>query len=171
MLLLGTRSRRLFTCIFFSVLESIVMDPASIAGLVGTCLTIAGGATSFIRGINDLRTRYKELNDNVQALVTQTGAVRSAANSIQKWLNSNGAGLGKEERQSMSDSLQACGIIINSMRDGVRDVIGERAKGSGRWKFWDKAKFLWDQSQMDQYAIRLDHQVVALSLHLQALHL
>lgn len=57
------------------------------------------------------------------------------------------------------------------MLEGVREVLVERSRGSTRWKFRDRVKFLWEQVQMDQYAVRLDRQVAALSLHLQALHL
>lgn len=147
------------------------MDPASIAGLVGTCVAIGSSATGFIKGLNDLRTRYKDVQINSHALITQTAAVRSAVSSIRRWLARNGSGLGRKERKSIRDSLEACATIIHSMLDGVREVLGERSRGSTRWKFWDRVKFLWEQDQMDQYAVRLDHQVAALSLHLQALHL
>ncbi|KUJ08434.1 ankyrin [Mollisia scopiformis] len=147
------------------------MDPASIAGLVGTCVAIGSSATGFIKGLNDLKTRYKDVQINSHALITQTAAVRSAVSSIQRWLARNGSHLGRKERKSVRDSLEACGIIIHSMLEGVREVLGERSRGSTRWKFWDRVKFLWEQDQMDQYAVRLDHQVAALSLHLQALHL
>jgi CHASE3 domain sensor protein len=147
------------------------MDPASLAGLVATCYSIATCATGFITGIQDLRRNYKDVELNTHALVTQTEAVNSAANNIRKWLSSHETRLRSEERQSLHNSLEACRTIISAMFDGVREVLDERASGSTRWKFWDRVKFLWEQGQMEQYSIKLDHQIAALSLHLQALQL
>jgi hypothetical protein len=147
------------------------MDPASITGLVATCVSIVSQASGFIKGIDDLRTRYKDVEINSQALVTQTGAVQNAASAIQGWLNHNGSDLGELERESIQDSLEACETLISAMLHGVRDVLVERSRGSTKWKFWDRVKFLWEQSQVDQQATRLNHQVAALSLHLQALQL
>jgi hypothetical protein len=135
------------------------MDPASITGLVATCVSIVSQASGFIKGID------------AQALVTQTGAVQNAASAIQGWLNHNGSDLGELERESIQDSLEACETLISAMLHGVRDVLVERSRGSTKWKFWDRVKFLWEQSQVDQQATRLNHQVAALSLHLQALQL
>jgi len=118
------------------------MDPASLAGLVATCYSIATCATGFIKGIHDLRRNYKDVELNTNALVTQTEAVNRAATNIRKWLSSHETRLGREERQSLHNSLEACKTIITVMFDGVQEVLDEKASGSARWRFWDRVKFL-----------------------------
>ncbi len=146
------------------------MDPATIVGLTGICYTIAQHATGLVQAINNLRTRYRDVDLRVAAINAQTGIVRTAVNSLQTWLHQNAAVLEEDERRDLLQSVQACDLLISTLRRAAENAtrrINDRSKTLGeRWRRW---RFVWDQRCLDLYARDLNNQAQALDLYLQTL--
>lgn len=126
------------------------MDPATIAGL---CLAITRNAVAFITGISDIRSNYREAGLNVRNLRRQTDLLRLAADRIQAWMNRPGARLSEEEQRIFNDSVQACRMYVEMLRQAADATLGVRNDGQERIARWRRVRFLWEQARLDRYLV------------------
>lgn len=138
------------------------MDPVNIVTLVGTCMPISRNATEFIVGLNGLKKRCKDVNLEASGRIAQTEAVSAATSRIGAWLQGKGHGIDHIERTSIYDSIATIEELIKNLRAGAESA----AKPRGTKIFRARIAFLWENDQMDDYAIGIGHQVNALNLFL-----
>jgi hypothetical protein len=147
------------------------MDPVAIVTLTGTCLAIARNATGFAIAISSLRDRYNDVGLSITAINARTGLLRSAADRLREWLDGHGARLQERERQAIRDSVEACELLVSTLRTEAERALRGGPDGSRQPTFWGKLRFLWRQERLDQYEIGIDHQLTALNYYLQTLRL
>jgi hypothetical protein len=149
------------------------MDPASIAGLTGACIAIARNAVGFISGVSDIRARYRDAGLNIENINRQTEVLRLAADRLQTWLDRRGIGLSEDDGHIIRDSIQACRMLIQMLRDEADLTLrrGTNERERGKISRWNKVKFLWGQPRLDQYLVGINNQIAVINLFLQTLNL
>ena len=65
------------------------MDPASIIGVSGTALEVAGSICKVIKTVNELRVQYRRADTTLTLLEIQLNTLKQTANRISKWKESN----------------------------------------------------------------------------------
>ncbi|KAF4628851.1 hypothetical protein G7Y89_g9305 [Cudoniella acicularis] len=143
------------------------MDPASVLGLTGACISITRNAVGFISGLSDIRTRYREADLNIENVNTQTDVLRAAADRLQAWLDRRASSLNGEERDTIQRSLTATRNLIERLRT---EADGTLQRGS-RIARWERMRFLWGQQRLDQYLVGINNQIAAVNIFLQTLNL
>jgi hypothetical protein len=141
------------------------MDPVSVIGLVGTCMTITVRTTTVVSELHTLKTKYKNLEQSVGLFVVQISALRSAATRLSVWIQDSSDTLSKDEQLDLHHSLAACETLIELLHGYVSKV------SKAKFSFVSRTKYLWDESTIRECQSVLGSQVQALGFHLQILQL
>ncbi|KAK3372644.1 hypothetical protein B0H63DRAFT_485422 [Podospora didyma] len=144
------------------------MDPISATALTSTCLAITRNAVGFVTELNDAVERARELDIDLAAITARAGVLRLAADHLRAWLETNGSRLRRSERAVVRDSLQACDLLVASLRR----VTGRTRRRERNRNFVQKLLFVaFSQPRLNRYSNALNDQILALNTILQAVNL
>lgn len=141
------------------------MDPATIVGLVSSCLSLATTIGSTIKGLNDLRNKYKAVEQSTVSLISQVNIVRSSVDLLAQWLqNSSRRKLPPESENSLKSAIDCCAAVI----DGIsKHVSYAKEQPDEAATFKDKFLQVWNENTINDHVRRLDSQIGSISLWLQ----
>lgn len=143
------------------------MEPASIVGLVGTCLSISVRTAAVGQQLYTLKERYKHAERKITLFETQLSALNTAARRLSIWLETPPTQHLTEVQIELKQSLEACDTLVLLIMEYLSQAQSRQAKMS----FWSKTKHVWDENAIKDYEGMLRGQVQALSLLLQILAL
>jgi hypothetical protein len=141
------------------------MDPATIVGLVSSCLSLATQIGSTIKGLNDLRNKYKAVEQNTISLISQVNIVRSSVDLLAQWLqNPSRRKLLMESENSLKAAIDCCAIVIDGISKHVSDAKEQPDETA---TFKNKFLRVWNESTINDHVRRLDSQIGSITLWLQ----
>jgi len=144
------------------------MDPASVVGLVSACFSLAGQISSTIKGLNDLRGKYKGVEENTVALISHVNIVRSSVDALSQWLsNPTRRRLPDESETSLKAAIDCCAMVIA----GINRHVSYAQDPSKTASMKDRVRYVWNESTISDHVHRLDSQIGSLNLWLQVSHL
>ena len=146
-----------------------MVDPVSIAGLIGASLTITMRAATIGKDLYSLKARLKGANSKIGQLSIHISAIRVAARSLSSWLEADAVGSEEVEdvKGELLDVLSACCNLLSDLQDFVVKVLA----GTESVGFKGAAMYIFDEEMIKETTETLHHQENALLLMLQALSL
>jgi hypothetical protein len=141
------------------------MDPFSIVALVGSCVKIAGGATTLVTDIHSLGQKYKNVEPAARLLVGQVSAIQIGVQRFSSWLDEHPPALSREDRIVLGRSLEDCDYLITHIHAHVSNITSS----SGTPTFRRKARYIWDETTVREYRESLQSQVQALHFSLDVI--
>ena len=145
------------------------MDPVSAIGAVGSVIGVLDIATRSINKLNVLRSRYRQANFLVSALLAQLYTVQATLHQIKQLQHTTGFRRALESQQLQSAlevSLEGCDVLMASLEEQL-DQLSTRDGGELNSK--GKLTFLWQDQDIEEYSDLLGRQISALNLLLQAI--
>ena len=148
------------------------MDPVSVVGLVGSCVTIIARAGAVATDIHDLTVRFRNVAKNVNLITVQLSTFKAAIVLLSSCLERRVTELVQQDDLiiELRSSLDACSAIISCVQEQVTKVAA-RSGSTGSFSFMTKAKHLWNESSVSDCVRMLEVQVQALSFLIQVLQL
>ncbi|KAK3075559.1 hypothetical protein LTR53_000997 [Teratosphaeriaceae sp. CCFEE 6253] len=148
------------------------MDPASIIGLVGSCVTIIARAGVVAGDIHDLSLRYKNVAKNVNLITVQLSTFKAAIVLLSSCLERRVTTLVHRADLvvELGASLAACSSIISAVQEQVAGVSAKSGSTSVL-DFMTRIKHMWDEKSVNDCVRMLEVQVQALSFLIQVLQL
>ena len=148
------------------------MDPVSVVGLVGSCVTIIARAGAVATDIHDLTVRFKNVAKNVNLITVQLSTFKAAIVLLSSCLERRVTVLVDQEDLivELRSSLDACTAIISCVQEQVAKVAA-KSGSTGNFSFMTKTKHLWNESSVSDCVRMLEVQVQALSFLIQVLQL
>lgn len=146
------------------------MDPASIAGIIGTAITITQVVDKCITRLNILRAKYKDADLSISTLTGQLSFAGSTLKRLERLIRS-GSARGPRFSELASDTelaLDTCDALMSSLNERIDQL--ERKK-EGWLSLRGKALYLWSENGMKDYLMQLGVQINALSLLLNIFQL
>ena len=146
------------------------MEPASIAGIVGTALAIAEVVAKTVSKLSSLRTKYRDADLSVSTLIGQLYTIDGALQQLGSWASSgNSQGPQIEQLAShLEVALDTCRKLICWLDERVNQL---NRTGEGELSVRGKTLYLWSERDMNDYLIRLNIQVNVLNLLLHTIQL
>jgi hypothetical protein len=144
------------------------MDPATIVGLVASCMTICVKAGKLSRDLKDLRTRFKNVEHAITIVSAQVAAISASTSRLSYWLESSSSS--HEYGRIVSEFtpvLESCDALLALVQEHVTNVKGT----SDSLIFRSRLKHMWNESTLQRYREDLGSQVQALSLMIQCIRL
>ncbi|KAI9777720.1 MAG: hypothetical protein M1839_008639 [Geoglossum umbratile] len=141
------------------------MDPFSIVALVGSCVKIAGGATTLVTDIHSLGQKYKNVEPAARLLAGQVSAIQIGVQRFSSWLDDHPPALSREDRIVLGRSLEDCDYLITHIHAHVSNITSS----SGRPTFRSKVRYTWDETSIREYRESLQSQVQALHFSLDVI--
>lgn len=166
------------------------MDPLS---AVSSAFQIAQVTTQTIHNLAILRGRYKHADLTIRSLIGELSTIKSAVMQLDDWTrtstststslspgnsnsNSNGNGnsngnpiTGSEYGSSLTVALDGCRAVMDVLGDEVNALAQSTADGTVVG-FRTRVKVVWNEDLMRDHQARLQAQVLALQLLVQACH-
>lgn len=170
------------------------MDPLS---AVSGAFQIAQVTTQTIHNLAILRGRYKHADLTIRSLIGELSTIKSAVMQLDDWTrtntntstsnstslslspgnsnsngNSNGNGnpiTGSEYGSSLTVALDGCRAVMDVLGDEVNALAQSTADGTVVG-FRTRVKVVWNEDVMRDHQARLQAQVLALQLLVQACH-
>src|SRR5215471_291482 len=102
------------------------MEAIAIVGLVASCGTIVQYSARAVRGLHNLRRRFRHVEDRIDKVIIQTQSISAAVGRISEWLETNPPNLG-ELGPTLRKTLESCQISIQSM---MREMEGDGGKNN-----------------------------------------
>lgn len=137
------------------------MDPASAIGIIGSLVGVANVAGSIINTLSNLRTKYRNADLAVAALIGQLCTIKAALTQLGSCHDQQLQNLESELRLA----VDACSLLVTSLDDKVTKL---ETKTAGQLSSKGKTSFLLAEKDLEHYLTLLDRQVNALSLLLVA---
>lgn len=143
------------------------MDPASITGLVGACLSLVAGTAKTIKTLHDLKSKFSDVAVDIGHLLSQVSTIQSSVQLLQKWLDLGPAVLrsNPELRNTIDQSLGDCNIIVSALEKHV----GRIGYSAGMIPVKGKIRHLFNEEELANSQRGLGYQSQALTLLLQAI--
>ena len=162
--LLTPKITRLFLETFVHHLWKI-MDPLSLLGGVSAVGAIAAAITKTIKNLSDARGRYEGADLTIQSLIYELTTVKFALNQIHQWAHNHlpSSPTRGELVQALNVSLEGCRLAVDIMAEDVALLVTNNP-------FLRSVKVVWNEASMRDHQNRLQSQVAALQLLLQAAH-
>jgi len=134
------------------------MDPASIVGLVASCLSLAEKAVKTIHGGWELYTKFKDAEQSVGTLVMRLETIQSALVVLKSWIQSY---LSKQDAaielvRSLERAIRGCFMVLTAVQELVEGLENKKTR--------EKICYLWNEATINSQAGNLDSQVNALNL-------
>ena len=146
------------------------MDPVSASlGIVGSLLTIADVVTRSVNRLSTLKAKYRRASLSVTVLLGQLCTIQAVLEQLTNLQKSNRLNLTSSTLDlgpALTTSLDACGIIIESVGDLLDQL--EKQDGSSLTA-QGKIMFLWHEDEIKDFLGFLDPQINALTLLLQVM--
>lgn len=141
------------------------MDPLSLIGGVSAVGAIATAITKTIKSLSDARGRFEGADLTIQSLIYELTTVKFALSQIQEWARNHipSSPTQRELVQGFKVSLEGCRLAVDIMAQEVALLVTNNP-------FWRSVKVVWNEASMRDHQNRLQSQVVALQLLLQAAH-
>jgi hypothetical protein len=139
------------------------MDPLSLIGGVSAAGAIIAAITKTVKNLNDARRTYDGADLTIQSLVYELTTIKFALNQIQEWARNHvpSSPTQRELIQGFKISLEGCRLAMDVMAEEVALLVTKNP-------FMQKAKLVWNDVTMKEHQLRLQSQVAALQLLLQA---
>ncbi|KAL9117504.1 MAG: hypothetical protein Q9187_005958 [Circinaria calcarea] len=144
------------------------MDPASIIALAASVISIIDVIGKSLSFLLDLQTKYRKASLTVSLLIGQLSTVKAALNQISQWITTSLVGV-PQHQQLVADldvSLEACKVLVLVLDDRI---FRHESSLTSQVKAAAKARFLWEEKDMNDYLNLLNNQINALNLLLTAL--
>lgn len=145
------------------------MDPVSAISLIGSVLGVADIVTRSINKLSLLKTKYRQADLDVSALLGQLCTLQAALSQLAELRQSGyaaGVALSDELANAFSNSLDGYGILVASLEESLEQL---EIQGSGQLSGKGKLSLLWNGQNIKDYIELLDRQVNALNLLLHAI--
>ena len=141
------------------------MDPLSLIGGVAAIGGIVAAITKTIQNLSDARGKFVGADLTIQSLVYELTTVNFALNQIQKWARNHvpSSPTQRELVQGFKVSLEGCRLAVDIMAEEVALLVTKNP-------FFRSASIVWNDASMKDHQHRLQSQVAALQLLLQAAH-
>ncbi|KAM7203601.1 hypothetical protein V8F20_003896 [Naviculisporaceae sp. PSN 640] len=146
-----------------------MMDPVSITGLVGTCLSLVANTAKTIKTLHDLKSKFTEVAVEIAHLLSQVSTVQSSVQLIQKWLDLVPPALHSnvDLRVTIEQALDDCIVIISALERHVARI----AYTGGAVPVRGKIRHVFSEEELAANQRALGYQVQALTLLLQAIQM
>lgn len=144
------------------------MDPISAFGLTASLLNTVDVIVKSVNFLVALQTKYTQADLTVSLLIGQLSTLKAALNQICEWITVSLVAVSRHE-QLVSDltiSIEGCRVLLLVLDDRIS--LFQRDK-DGALTIRNKGRFLWMETETNQYLTHLNNQVTALNLLLTAL--
>jgi hypothetical protein len=149
------------------------MDPVSAIGLAGALVGIGDVLTRSIRSLVGLQSKYRSSSLVVSLLIGQLTTLKAALNQITEFVTGSLINVSLHEQLvgDLQVSLESCHVLIYVLEERIQGLEREddESDGSGL-STKGKAKFLLEESTLNEFNNYLSSQVNALNLLLTALN-
>lgn len=146
-----------FYIITVHIYVSIIMDPISAIGLVGSVFSIADVIAKSIKSLLDLQSKYKISDLKISLLVGQLTTLKAAFGHIGDLMKD---GLNFVEHKRFFDdictSIQGCEAVIGALDSRLAAL---QRNDNGDLAVFSKISLLWDESTMSDYFNMLNNQI------------
>lgn len=145
------------------------MDPVSITGLVGTCISLIASTAKTIKSLHGLKSKLSEVAVEIAHLVSQVSTIQASVQLIQKWLDRGPAALhsNADLRGAVEQALDDCIVIISALGRHVSRV----AYTGGVVPVQGKIRHVFGGEGLATNQRALGYQIQALTLLLQAIQM
>jgi hypothetical protein len=144
------------------------MDPFSILGIIGTCLTVSARLVSIGADLHAIQQAWAATDADTEALLIEIDTLSIAAKKIAHWLTSpQGETLAEDERRCLARNLKAC----SSGTERLQSHVARVRRGSQAPDLRGKFRHWWHDGEVQSYQTALTRQIQALSFLLQTLQL
>ncbi|KAK4225634.1 hypothetical protein QBC38DRAFT_482377 [Podospora fimiseda] len=143
------------------------MDPVSITGLVGSCLSLGATITKTIRGLHDLKGRYDDAPMEVSLLLSQVAATQVTVQLMQKWLESAPQRQTIQSDEQIMTALEQCFDSCLLVITHIEKHITKVNFAEGRMSLGGRIKHIWDEEEVARYRNHLSCQSQALGMLFQ----
>lgn len=132
--------------------------------------------TSVVRGLSELRTKYKETSRTLAAIETQCKIFESGVTFIQEWLKDTAGQQHSPEVQEQRDSLNRALDLINdsmlSLQKDITKVLGGGEGSAGTAVGWMVvSKYKWNEDVMKTHLADMREQATVVQFALSVLQL
>jgi hypothetical protein len=140
------------------------MDPVTIVTLVGSCTAIAQRLAATLVDLNDLRGRYKNVEQSIVMLSSQVALTNATISQLREWLEKP-MPKSSQVNTELQSSLDACELVVSGIQDHISRVKVNSA--SGKLRFTGRIRHLWDENTVKEHERKLNSQFQVLILFLQ----
>lgn len=153
------------------------MDPASIIGISGFALQVAGSLGKTILALNGILDRWNGTELFAFSLRTQLGALRAALLAIHQIINTTADTTYYALQLEINASLTCCQMLLSKIDEFISDItldVSDESSLAGRiprLDFKGKAKVIFAGSTMEEVLRMVDRQTNSLNLLLTACNL
>jgi hypothetical protein len=152
------------------------MDPLSLIGGIQATAGLASGCVYMIKKLTELRAKYKGADTTIRLLAGELRAVQAAVIQIEGWYQFEIEPKQEERRErekdgEIEDEERSPGELVDTFKitfEGCRlamDTLKEEVDNlCTKNPFMKRMGFIWNENTMQDFAMRLRHQVSALQL-------
>jgi len=148
------------------------MDPlsitASVVGLTATCVQTA-------KALNALKQKFVKAKLTIGAICTEATVISASLSQLQSSMLRDQEGFGNkvnerpELESALDTALTGCLIVFDVLQDEIRKLSLSSDDATDQLRMTSKAKYLWNESTMQDLLRQLRGLEAALTLLLQLL--
>lgn len=144
------------------------MDPVSAFGLISGALQVGQIITETLAGLASLREKYQHADLTIGALEQQVRTIRAAITQLEDWTRVRLRESPAEYKSSLEVSLEGCQIVMDALAEEVRALTQGTSANDNGIGFRLRMRVVWREDVMRGHQERLQSQVIALQLLVQA---
>ena len=145
-----------------AVINSPVMDPVSVVGLIQGSIGLAGQCLTIVKTLNDLAGQFKNAKLTIISLQQEVGTLQLAWKRIAEWSPQSAD---PELLEKLGQSLQCGDLVMSALQE---DLLEYNDKSFG---FRKRAKTAFNEKTLLDHQTRIRGQAQAMSFLLQVIEM
>jgi hypothetical protein len=144
-------------------LKRLAMEPLGIFGAIAACSQLATLITRVTKNVALLKRQWKDGERSLQLLIIRLSTIRAALTQIKDWSEFGASSAsGEELRESLDVAMEGCQVIVEALDQDITSLLGDSVAA--------RLRHLFDESRIRDHERRLDSQIAALQLLVNAAH-